>query len=64
MGLVDELGGMEKALQVAADMVGIEKHKLEVLEKEEQFSFRKLLNTLSHDLIPQMKSSVRLDYRL
>ena len=64
LGLVDELGGLEKAIEIAADMVGIEERPVQILEKEEKFSWKELLNSLSRDIIPQMRFPVRLDYRL
>ena len=64
LGLVDDLGGLERAIEIAADMVGIEERPIPILEKKEKFSWKELLTSLSQNLIPQMKSSVRLDYRL
>ncbi len=72
LGLVDELGGLERALEIAADMVGIKQRPLEILEREEQFSWKKFLSSISRvtsigyggSFIPQIKSSVSLDYRL
>ena len=53
LGLVDELGGINEALELAAELSGIKKRPLEVIEKEERFSLKDLMRGTIQQIIPQ-----------
>jgi protease-4 len=64
LGLVDELGGIQEALELAAELSGIEKRPLVVIEDEKGFSLRDLMRSVLQDLMPQSftHNTVSLQY--
>jgi protease-4 len=66
MGLVDELGNLQDAIQLAADIVGI-KGKPKVIETKKKFSLMDFFRTQWQGSIGSVGFSrgvVRLDYLL
>jgi protease-4 len=72
IGLVDEVGGLEDAIQAAADLAGIE-GKPEVVEREKPFRFLDLLNSrattgwsallsLGRETLPIPETGIRINY--
>ncbi len=66
LGLVDELGGIHTALELAAELSGIKKRPLVVIEREEEFSFKKFMQGALQDIIPNSTSAnnIKLEYVL
>jgi protease-4 len=64
LGLVDELGSMQDALELAAELSGIKERPLVVIEQEERFSLKSLLRGAVQDIIPQSFSDnpIKLQY--
>jgi len=65
LGLVDELGSLEDALELAANISGIKRRPLVVIEEKPGFSLRELMRSLSHHIIPQgfPQHNISLQYR-
>lgn len=64
LGLVDEMGGIQEALELAAELSGIEKRPLDIIEKEEKLSLRGFLRGTIQQIIPQnfTNNSISLQY--
>lgn len=61
LGLVDELGGLDRALEIAAEKVGIEKYSIITYPAEENF-FSTLMNQSKNDYIESKISETLGDY--
>lgn len=61
LGLVDELGGLDRALEIAAEKVGIEKYSIITYPAEENF-FSTLMNQSKNDYIEGKISETLGDY--
>ena len=53
IGLVDEIGGMDKAIEIAKDLAKIEKYNIEAYPKKED-PFEQLIKELSGDIETRM----------
>jgi protease-4 len=64
-GLVDELGGLEHTVQLAAKLTGLEKKAFIRLEEKERFNLSELLNGISRifGLVGMSESTISLQYR-
>ncbi len=65
LGLVDELGNLPHALELAAEMVGISERPLVIVEEEEEHSLSRLLQGVfnSRLMIPNLQAGPSLQYR-
>jgi protease-4 len=63
LGLVDDLGGLQDAITVSAEMAGI-KGEPEVVTKEEELSVLGLLSSKLSGGIPEMFPHIKLKYML
>ena len=65
LGLVDELGGLEHTVQLAAKLSGLEKKAFIRLEEKERFKLSELLNGVSRILgmVGMSDSTISLQYR-
>ncbi len=65
LGLVDELGGLEHTVQLAAKLSGLEKKAFIRLEEKERFNLSELLSGISRilGLVGMSDSSISIQYR-
>ncbi len=64
MGFVDELGGLDDALEAAADLSGIKERPLDVIEQEEEFTLKDFMSGIAQNIIPRnlTNNSISLQY--
>ncbi len=66
LGLVDELGGINQALELAAELTGITERPLVILEESKPFSLKDLVSIIFENALPEQFQNYgfSLQYRL